>query len=183
VLFNASLRIVGRDFAVLLANAPRQLSLADALRTDLALLLRIPPSTISVTSLALGSLLANFTIFAGTGSSTATTLVPRLAAGNSSAGWLASVQDVYSTVSDEELQMGGIAVAGAAGTLLRQASAGSYGATVVAGPTLTPSPPRASAVPRLSISAAPTLAGSAALATALSMASALAISALSGPHP
>ena len=153
-LLNATLRVLGTGFAKILNSSQLHASLSTALRTDVALLLQVSSAAVVVTSMELGSLIANFTVFQVTGGGTDTeTLLPLLAAGGASANWLVSVQYLYSaaTNSTERLGMGALTV--------RSEDAGAPPPMTPTpqptGPAVTSTVSPPSGVPALSISLAP----------------------------
>jgi hypothetical protein len=109
VVLQATLRILGSSFAALLASSTLRANLYAAVRSDIAVLLRIASDYVVISNMTVGSLIVDFNVLQVDGSDvTVMAATLRAAAGNSS--WITATKLVYATVSTETLVVESVSV-------------------------------------------------------------------------
>lgn len=102
VAVTVTIRISGANWTIVLADPVKKASAVAALLADLAALLGIDVSFLSITGLVAGSLTINLAIYAGSGK-TADALIATANSASGSSAWMTNTKSVYATVGSDTL--------------------------------------------------------------------------------
>lgn len=102
VAVTVTIRISGANWTIVLADPVKKASAVAALLADLAALLGIDVSFLSITGLTAGSLTINLAIYAGSGK-TADALISSANSASGSSAWMTNTKSVYATVGSDTL--------------------------------------------------------------------------------